>query len=173
MASKLALMQARTGEYIALAATDPSAYPITIERIADFVPVARRLFYKTDPNTRALLAQIDEAKRLQRAAGPRTPTGMPGQTGGAETTDPAESRLREEQLRREIEQVVSDSTRVMQRYVAQRKRAPNADEAPLALFDLEETVAVLHKHISQLTPLVREDQRRRKAARLSAAGAAL
>lgn len=157
--SKLPLMRRRTLEYLELAARDPESYPISVEAVADFVPVGRRIFYKQQPGYRALLERIVDAKRAFEAA-----KNKPAAPPQAVAPVFSASQLTDEQLTRSIERLATESTWGAQRFVGQRKRVTGVDAAPLLLHDLELLRGALDRQIRQMHPLVAELLRRKRMA---------
>lgn len=151
MASKKALMIQRTEEYLELHRGDPAAYPMTVEAVAAFIPVARRLFYKNDPDIEALLSRIRSAEALPSSAAGRSPD----RDDGASLDDAA--------LERAIGQVVIRSVWAMQKFIGHHKGTRAAVEAALAAHDLDELLGTLAGCQQSLRALAKEYERRRRS----------
>jgi hypothetical protein len=130
---------------------DLAGYPLTVEAVATFIPVARRLFYKDDPEIASLLDRI----RRPSGEGPSTPARIPEQ--------PEVGDLDNSALEQDIAKVVACAVWAMQKYVGHLKAAVNrAVEAALAAHDPDEVLGVLGACQRDRRPLVREHIQRRK-----------
>lgn len=152
MASKKALMIARTAEYLKLHQENPEKYPRHVEAVAAFVPCSRTLFYKSDPQIQALVEQI-QAQVLVVGA----PQALSSDAEGA-------TLLAQIDLEAEITQAVNRAVWAMQKFVAQHR---NSDDGPkaaaLAAYDLDTTIHTLQRVNADLAPLVEEVERRQRA----------
>lgn len=179
--SRLPLMRLRTCEYLRLAIAEPKRHPVSVEAIAEFVPVNRRIFYKAHPGYEALLNVILAVREgrtsildaLSVLGGGTLVLPIEGREGADGATSPPRggaegdtrtpsAGLTDEQLGREIGQTVTQATWALQRFVGQRKRTSSVDDAPLVLHDMEQAYWALGKQIEALRPLVVQQQRRRR-----------
>jgi hypothetical protein len=150
--SKKALMIARTEEYLNLHRQDSERYPANIAAVAKFIPVARRLFYKTDPEIEALIAKIEAANRS------RPPAALPAATLTSE--DAGLRNLGDDDLAEEVARTVRRATWAMQRWLGIAKRAPDISEAAMVAAYLDEALRQSRKAHVDLVALVQEVQER-------------
>lgn len=151
--AKTSLILARGGEYLEQVKADPSAHPPEIKAMAQYVGVARRLFYKADPGIQKLVSQLEEL-RERMAEMPQALVLTPDDPEHAYTD------FGMEDLNREIEMTLERAVWAAKKFVAQRSRGSAPAEAPLAAYDLDICLGQFRAAQHELRPLVVELGRR-------------